>query len=326
MDFDLKFLKYTNPVVAGSEAEVAMSLSPTSVEAKPESEDIDVHVGFQGSYSWGDFPYVEGIEEINLGEAPSIVDFSITLDIPYKTLIEFDCQRFSYYAYITPKGGRWTQKTTVAVSDPIEVEAPKTVTREELEALIAQVIWLVENSALSNKVKEGLTSPLQAQVEGLSRLEEPATTRAVRGSLESFSRELESGRARRYRGSKLWAKQIRFTIARLQKLRATRTLERVPEDMAFRFYRGIGSYTGVTAESLSDFLDKLATIDLRVLEFHLPRKDFENWIRGVLGDEELADELGRIGARGLSGENLRSAVLDVLRERYAELQRIGSET
>jgi len=330
MDYDLKFLRYTNPVVAGSRAELVMSLSPPSVGTELVSEAIDVHAGFQGSYSWGDLPYTEHIERVKFHETPlpevGGIEVSAGLDVPFKTLIEFDCEHFSYYAYVTPEGGRLTPEAQVIISEPVDVRAPETVTREELNALLTQLRWLVENSALSKKVKQGLAAAVEVQIETLDKLDDPINRRVLRESLDSFSKELESGRARRYHDAKLWARQMRFIVSRLQKLQATRILEKVPIDKAFRFYAGIGSYTGVDAESLVDFLEKLATIDIRALEFHLPRKDFENWIIAVLGDAELAGRLARIREKGLPGEDLRRTVLNILNERYAELQRISSET
>lgn len=324
MDFELKFLRYTNPVVAGSLGTVTVSLRPTSPRAEPASGAIDVHFGFQGSYSWGDFPYTESVEKVVLPEAPSsqvgVIEVSATLEIPYKNLIELDCYHFSYFVYFTPEGGRWTLEAPMVVSGPVEVKAPKTVTKEEVNALIAQLKWEVENSALSNEVKEGLAANFEVQIEAVVKLEEPSTPRRVREKLESFVEELASGRAGRYADAKLWTKQTRFIISRLQKLQAAKALEQVPADTTFRFYIGIGQYTGVSAESLGDFLEKVATIDVRALEFHVSRKDFENWVTDILGDDELAGKLAGIREKGYSGEDLRCTVSSILRQRYAELE------
>jgi len=101
---------------------------------------------------------------------------------------------------------------------------------------------------------------------------------------------------------------------------ALKALSPVPPERAFRFYTGIGQYTDVLAESLEDFLEKLKTIDIKSLEFHASRGDFENWIVGIFGDEELAGNLGKIRESGLTGESLRNRILQAVDERYSEFR------
>ena len=101
---------------------------------------------------------------------------------------------------------------------------------------------------------------------------------------------------------------------------ALKVLSPVPPERGFRFYMGIGQYTGVLAESLEDFLEKLKTIDIKSLEFHASRCDFESWIMGVFGDEELAGEFGKIRESGLTGESLRNRILQAMDARYSEFR------
>jgi hypothetical protein len=95
----------------------------------------------------------------------------------------------------------------------------------------------------------------------------------------------------------------------------------VPLDKCFFFYTGIGpdNFTGIFACSLSDFREKVKTIDVRSLEFHVPRGDIERWVRDVLGDEELAEEIGHIRELKLKGDLLRNRILNAIDFRIKEL-------
>jgi hypothetical protein len=76
---------------------------------------------------------------------------------------------------------------------------------------------------------------------------------------------------------------------------------------AFHFFTDIGQYTGKSATSLADFSEKLKMVQLKSIEFHFGRGDFEQWIRGILGDDYLAREIGRID-KSVRGEPLRTAI------------------
>jgi hypothetical protein len=99
-----------------------------------------------------------------------------------------------------------------------------------------------------------------------------------------------------------------------------RILRRVPYQEGFRFSRGLGDYTGQVATSLEDFVDMLRTVDLKSVEFHMERQDFEKWVRIVFGDEELAQI---IHLRSIfSGENLRKKLLDAITNHLDELKKM----
>ena len=111
----------------------------------------------------------------------------------------------------------------------------------------------------------------------------------------------------------------------LNKDLVSRIQRSVPEQKGFHFYLAIGKPTGETAVSLADFVNKMETIDVQSVNFHFPRKDFEKWIRGVIGDAELALRIGRIGRigrirLGIQGEALRNEILRVLKVRLNELK------
>lgn len=94
-------------------------------------------------------------------------------------------------------------------------------------------------------------------------------------------------------------------------------------DKTFYFYNGIDQYSGLRADSLFDFSEKIKEISIQSLEFHLFRRDFERWIESI-GDVALAKKLEVIREGGGSGEELRRLVYetvekrwDILRERLA---------
>jgi len=60
------------------------------------------------------------------------------------------------------------------------------------------------------------------------------------------------------------------------------------------YFTDIGQYTDRYSTCLADFCNAIQTIDARSVEFHFKRGDFANWVRGTLGDSELANEVNRV--------------------------------
>jgi hypothetical protein len=112
-------------------------------------------------------------------------------------------------------------------------------------------------------------------------------------------------------------------LPNLDKNLAQKILSSVSLEKAFHFYYNIDNYTGVYANSLKDFIDKIQTIDLRCITFHLSRRDFEKWVHS-LGDVELSRKLGLIRMSKISGENLRKRLFETLNCRYDELEKLSS--
>ena len=110
-------------------------------------------------------------------------------------------------------------------------------------------------------------------------------------------------------------------LAKVDRELASRILSPVPSEKAFYFYKGMGQYLQVSAKSLNDFCRKIQTVDIKSVEFHVPRKDFELWFQ-ELGDLELAEKVGQIRKMALSGENLRKKVYETVRFRCDELKRL----
>jgi len=110
-------------------------------------------------------------------------------------------------------------------------------------------------------------------------------------------------------------------LPRIDKAHATKILSHLPADKAFHFYTGMHQYLGVLANSLSDFCDKMEKVSVKSVEFHVSRRDFENWFKS-LGDAELAKRMSVIHSMNLHGEDLRKKVHEAARLRLEELKRL----
>jgi len=99
---------------------------------------------------------------------------------------------------------------------------------------------------------------------------------------------------------------------------ATRILRAVGDEEAFYFYEAIGKPTGERARSLCEFLEKIKSVKLESLLFHLQRKDFQNWINKILGDSKLARKIGRIPPS--HDDELRTRMHSIVENRIKELR------
>ena len=97
---------------------------------------------------------------------------------------------------------------------------------------------------------------------------------------------------------------------------ALKAFDPVPKGMEFQFCTGIGQYTDLSAENLKDFWELVKKVDVKALEFHVSRGDFENWIRTVFNDRKFADEFIRIRKSELKGESLRTEIVRAAEARY----------
>ncbi|MEM2779750.1 MAG: DUF5752 family protein [Candidatus Bathyarchaeia archaeon] len=98
-----------------------------------------------------------------------------------------------------------------------------------------------------------------------------------------------------------------------------KALKTVPREKAFYFFTSIGNYTGESASSLKEFMEKISTVNVKSLEFHLYRGDFEKWVAEVLEDKELAEEICKIRQLNYSGNTLRENLYNIVAKRFKEL-------
>ena len=99
----------------------------------------------------------------------------------------------------------------------------------------------------------------------------------------------------------------------------SRILRTLPREKAFYFFTSIGNYTGESASSLKEFMEKINEVNLKSLEFHLHRGDFEKWIAEVLEDNELAEEIGKLQKLNLTGNALRNQLYRIVSKHYYNL-------
>ena len=91
----------------------------------------------------------------------------------------------------------------------------------------------------------------------------------------------------------------------------------------FLFHRGVGeeNFTGVMAWSLKGFADALKTVDLKALEFHDRRGDFDAWAEHSLQDKVLSTELTKVKSAKLRGQQLRKMLVETATKRFDDLSK-----
>ncbi len=104
---------------------------------------------------------------------------------------------------------------------------------------------------------------------------------------------------------------------------AQRILRSFPVERGFTFFYEFARPTQLTANSLKEFFSALKVVDLKSVEFHTERGDFERWIRNVLGDDALANKLREIANDKLYGETLRKKTINAVERRMKQLEAIG---
>jgi MoaA/NifB/PqqE/SkfB family radical SAM enzyme len=102
---------------------------------------------------------------------------------------------------------------------------------------------------------------------------------------------------------------------------AQRILRKLPRENAFYFFTSIGNYTGISADSLDEFVKKILEVNVKSLEFHLYRGDFQKWIEGTLEDKALSDEIRKLQQSKLIGNELRDNVYLTVSKHYEKLKK-----
>jgi alpha-amylase len=89
----------------------------------------------------------------------------------------------------------------------------------------------------------------------------------------------------------------------------------------FLFHTGEGdeNFTGTMSWSLKGFAKALQTVNVKALEFHVRRGDFEPWAKYSLQDRALSRALAKVREGKLKGDALRKSLVEVTLKRYVEL-------
>ena len=93
--------------------------------------------------------------------------------------------------------------------------------------------------------------------------------------------------------------------------------KKLSKESAFYFFTSIGNYTGESATSIEDFLKKIEHIDIKSIEFHCHRGDFQKWVAETIGDKELAEQIKKLQDQNFAGEKLRSQLHLLVRKSIA---------
>lgn len=101
---------------------------------------------------------------------------------------------------------------------------------------------------------------------------------------------------------------------------AARILRKLSRENAFYFFTSIGNYTGENAASLEEFGKKIREVNVKSLEFHFYRDDFEKWIAEVLEDGELAEEIKTLKNLKPVGNSLRGQLHLIVSKRFDKLK------
>jgi hypothetical protein len=96
----------------------------------------------------------------------------------------------------------------------------------------------------------------------------------------------------------------------------------VPQAQGFHFYTAVGDYCGVSVHSLEEFADALQYVCSEAIVFHFERGDFQNWIRDIIGDSELARKIDDIKMcdRHLAAESCRKEIMEIVNVRLLQLE------
>ena len=99
-----------------------------------------------------------------------------------------------------------------------------------------------------------------------------------------------------------------------------RILRKLSRENAFYFFTSVGNYTGENAASLEEFVNEVREVNVKSLEFHLYRGDFEKWVAEVLEDKELAEEIKSLKNLKPVGDALRGQLHLIVSKRFEKLK------
>ena len=107
----------------------------------------------------------------------------------------------------------------------------------------------------------------------------------------------------------------------LSEPKTSRNLRTLSRDKAFYFFTSIGNYTGKSAASLDEFVKEILDVNIKSLEFHLYRGDFERWIAEALEDNVLASKIKQLKALKPIGIDLRDRLYLIVSKHYENLKK-----
>jgi hydroxymethylpyrimidine pyrophosphatase-like HAD family hydrolase/DNA-binding response OmpR family regulator len=97
----------------------------------------------------------------------------------------------------------------------------------------------------------------------------------------------------------------------------------LPPEKRFYFCNERKKRLGYSAANLWEFRDSLGNLPVGSLHYHMNNGDFAIWLEEVLHDAELARCVNKVSHRELKGDELRQALLEVVTNRYEELENLA---
>ena len=97
------------------------------------------------------------------------------------------------------------------------------------------------------------------------------------------------------------------------------------QDKSFHFYADVGKPLSLQAHDLQDFCNKIPKVNADSIDFHMNRGDFEAWFAG-LGDVELAKKTALLKEKKMGGEELRSRLMELIKNRCIALANVAGHT
>ncbi|MEM0116943.1 MAG: hypothetical protein QXV32_00625 [Conexivisphaerales archaeon] len=76
--------------------------------------------------------------------------------------------------------------------------------------------------------------------------------------------------------------------------------------------------TDIYARTPIEFIEDLEKVPVEVIQSHFERGDFERWFREFVADETSAESIRAIKEQNLSGEQLRTRILEVISQKYKQ--------
>ncbi len=163
---------------------------------------------------------------------------------------------------------------------------------------------VIENSAIFERVRLGSNCQIRKSIIG----ERAAISHQsmIDGSIIGPGSRLESS-VQVKNGGRVWPS---ITVHDNTLVEGTLAL---PTDRPFLFHSGVGQYIGFTANTIEEMASLLSRVEVKSIEYHLYRRDFERWVRETFQANFLARQISELRKQGLRGRKLRMGLQETIK-------------
>ncbi len=102
-------------------------------------------------------------------------------------------------------------------------------------------------------------------------------------------------------------------------------LRRLTVEKGFTFFFEFARPTKVITYNMFEFAEALKTMNVKSINYHFERGDFESWLSQVIGDKKLAQRINSITDENLSGERLRERLVRIVDGRIKQLEVLAAK-